>query len=124
MSQTDYGTFEAKTPRDRTIMHVLYGLHTISWASMYTLAVVAVIVNYIRRGDEVDPLYVAHHNYMISTFWWTVLWLVLSWPIALVMGLTIILIPLMWLPFTVAGLWYLYRCIRGWMRFNDNRPPQ
>ena len=23
----------------------------------------------------------------------------------------------------IVGLWYLYRCIRGWLRFNDNRPP-
>jgi uncharacterized membrane protein len=25
--------------------------------------------------------------------------------------------------YTVVGLWYLYRCLRGWLRFNDNRLP-
>jgi uncharacterized membrane protein len=96
-------------------MHILYGMHTIAWASMGTLAVIALIVNYIKRGDESDAIYVAHHNYMISTFWWTLLWLVVTSPLYL----------LMWIPgmfaWAIVGLWYLYRCIKGWLRFNDNR---
>jgi uncharacterized membrane protein len=55
---------------------------------------------------------------MIATFWWTVLWLVVTGPLWL----------LLFLPgaiaYTIIGLWYLYRCIRGWLRFNDNRPPR
>ena len=54
MAETDYAQFEHKTPGDRTVMHVLYGLHTVAWASMGTLAVIALIINYIKRGDEVD----------------------------------------------------------------------
>ena len=123
MSETDFVTFQGKTKGDRTVMHVLYGLHTISWASLYSLAVVAVIVNYIRRADETDALYIQHHNYMVSTFWWTVLWLILSGFVALVMTLTVVLILLVWLPFTIVGLWYIYRFVRGWMRFTDGRAP-
>jgi uncharacterized membrane protein len=118
MSQTDYVAFEAKTKGDRTVMHVLYGLHTISWASLYSLAIVAVIVNYIRRADEPDALYAAHHNYMISTFWWTVLWLLVTSPLYL-----LFVIPGA-IAHAIVGLWYLYRCIRGWLRFNDNRLPR
>jgi uncharacterized membrane protein len=117
MAQTDFADFEAKTSGDRTVMHVLYGLHTIAWASMGVLAVIALIVNYIRRADEQDALYVSHHNYMIATFWWTVLWLVVTSPLWL----------LFFLPgavaYTVIGLWYLYRCLRGWLRFAEGRPP-
>jgi uncharacterized membrane protein len=117
MAQTDFADFEAKTSGDRTVMHVLYGLHTIAWASMGVLAVIALIVNYIRRADEQDALYVSHHNYMIATFWWTVLWLVVTSPLWL----------LFFLPgavaYTVIGLWYLYRCLRGWLRFTEGRPP-
>ena len=68
-------------------MHVLYGLHTIAWASMGTLAVIALIVNYIKRADEHDAVYVSHHNYMIATFWWTVLWLVVTGPLWLLLFL-------------------------------------
>ena len=108
---------DVKRPGDRTVMHVLYGLHTISWASMGMLAVIALIVNYIRRADEHDSLYVAHHSYMISTFWWTVLWLVVTGPLWL-----LFFVPGM-VAYTVIGLWYLYRCLRGWLRFNDGRLP-
>ena len=116
MSETSMAEFDPKTQGDRTVMHVLYGLHTLAWFSAGTLAVIALIINYLRRSDETAALYIDHHNYMIATFWWTLLWLVVLSPL--------------WLLFIFPGaiaygivwLWYLYRCIRGWMRFNSNRP--
>jgi uncharacterized membrane protein len=117
MAETDLSTFGGKTENDRTVMHVLYGLHTVAPFTLWSLAVIALIVNYIRRSDEQDPLYVAHHGYMIRTFWWAVLWLVLSTPLYL-----LFIFPGVFAWFVV-GAWYLYRCIRGWLRFNDNRVP-
>ncbi len=107
-----------KSSSDRSIMHILYGLHTVAWPSLGTLAVIALIVNYIRRADEKDLAFLAHHNYMIATFWWTVLWLLVTSPLFLLFffpGL---------LAHTIVLLWYLYRCIRGWLRFADGRLPQ
>ncbi|MCJ0765020.1 DUF4870 family protein [Variovorax terrae] len=115
MSETDFSRFDAKTPNDRTVMHVLYGLHTIAWASMGTLAVIALIVNYVKRGEEQDALYLSHHNYMIRTFWWTILALVVASPLWL-----LFLLPGA-AAYTLIGLWYLYRCIRGWLRFADGK---
>ena len=117
MNEHRYPVLEAKTSNDRLVMHVLYGMHTVAWASLGTLAVIALIVNYIKRGDETDPLYLAHHNYMIATFWWTVLWLVLTSPLYLLFIMPGVLAH------TIVGLWYLYRCLRGWLRFNNNRLP-
>ena len=116
MSQTNLAEFENKTGSDRTVMHILYGLHTLAWFSGGVFAVIALIINYLRRSDETDALYIDHHNYMIATFWWTLLWLVLLSPLWL----------LLFLPGAIAygivWLWYLYRCIRGWMRFARQRP--
>ncbi len=114
--ETNLAEFESKSGSDRTIMHVLYGLHTLAWFSAGVFAVIALILNYLRRADESDALYIDHHNYMIRTFWWTLLWLVVLSPL--------------WLLFIFPGavaygivwLWYLYRCVRGWMRFNSDRP--
>ena len=117
MAETDFAQFESKTPSDRTVMHVLYGLHTIAWASMGTLAVIALIVNYVKRADEHDAVYASHHNYMIATFWWTILWLVVTSP------LWILLVLPGAIAWTIVGLWYLYRCVRGWLRFSDGRTP-
>lgn len=118
MAETDFAQFDTRSPADRTVMHVLYFLHTVAWASMGTLAVIALIVNYIKRSDELDAFYASHHSYMIATFWWTVLWLVVTSPLYL----------LFFLPGVIANsvvlLWYLYRCIRGWLRFTEGRAPR
>lgn len=119
MSETDFADFErhnGKTPGDRTLMHVLYGLHTFAPFTLWSLSVVALIINYIRRGDEPDAMYVAHHGYMIRTFWWAMLWLVVLSPLWL-----LFFVPGA-IAYTVVGLWYLYRFIRGWLRFNDGKP--
>jgi uncharacterized membrane protein len=116
MSETDFQAYAPKTDSDRTVMHVLYGLHTIAWASMGTLAVIALIINYVKRSEETDAVFMSHHNYMISTFWWTALWLLVTSPLWL-----LFFIPgaIAW---SLVGLWYLYRCIRGWVRFSDGKP--
>ena len=117
MAETDFSQLDGKTSSDRTVMHVLYALHTIAWASMGALAVIALIVNYIKRADELDALYTSHHNYMIATFWWTVLWLVVTAPLWLLLFFPGVI------AYTIIGLWYLYRCLRGWVRFSNNRLP-
>ena len=109
---------EMKTSGNRTVMHILYGMHTISWASMGTLAVIALIVNYIARSDESEGFFLEHHNYMIHTFWWTMLWLLATSPLFLLLVMPGVF------AWTIVGLWYLYRCIKGWLRFSNNRMPQ
>ena len=117
MSDSDHAPFPVKTENDRTVMHVLYAMHTVAPFTLWSLSVLALIVNYIRRGDELDAFYLAHHGYMIRTFWWAILWLVLSTPLYL-----LFVFP-GFIAWFVVGAWYLYRCIRGWIRFNDNRLP-
>lgn len=114
--ETNLADFDTKRPNERTIMQVLYGLHTLAWFSGGVFAVIALIINYIRRADESDALYIDHHNYMIRTFWWTVAWLVLLSP------LWLLLVFPGAMAYAVVWFWYLYRCIRGWMRFNSHRP--
>jgi uncharacterized membrane protein len=113
--ENDLTNIDIKNSSDRTVMHVLYGLHTLAWFSGGVFAVIALIVNYIRRADESDPLYIDHHSYMIRTFWWTLLWLVLLSPLWLLLMLPGVV------AYGIVWLWYLYRCVRGWMRFNSNR---
>jgi uncharacterized membrane protein len=115
MAETDYAEFESKTSSDRTVMHVLYGMHTVAPFTMWTLAVLALIVNYVKRGGETDPLYLSHHSYMIATFWWTLLWLIVTGPLWLLFVLP------GWIAYSIIGLWYIYRCVRGWLRFNEGR---
>jgi uncharacterized membrane protein len=103
---------------DRFFLNILYGLHTLAWFSGGVFAVVALIINYVRRADETQPFHRAHHDYMIATFWWTIFWLVLLSPLWL-----LLLVPGM-LAYGVVWLWYLYRCMKGWLRFNSDRLPR
>lgn len=115
MSETNLSDFDMKTPRDTTVMQLLYGLHTLAWFSGGVFAVIAVIVNYLKREDEVDALYIDHHNYMIRTFWWTLMWLAVLSPLWLLLVLPGAI------AYGIVWLWYLYRCIRGWVRFNGHK---
>ena len=118
MSSFELNDTGAKTPNDRLVMQILYGLHTLAWFSGGVFALVALIINYLRRADETDAFYLAHHRFMITTFWWTLVWLVLLSPLWL-----LFIVPGA-IAYAVVWLWYLYRCLKGWLRFNDNRPPQ
>jgi uncharacterized membrane protein len=117
MAETDFAEFQPKSSEDRTVMHILYGMHTLAPFTYWTLAVIALVVNYIKRGDEHDAVFASHHNYLIATFWWSLLWLLVTSPLYIFFVLPGLLAH------AIVGLWYLYRCIRGWLRFNDNRPP-
>ncbi|WP_296354345.1 hypothetical protein [Ramlibacter sp.] len=115
--QQDITTIDAKTSGDRTMMNVLYAMHAVAPFTLWSASVVALIINYVKRGDEHDALYTAHHDYMISTFWWTMLWLLVSsplWLLFFVPGAT---------AWFVIGAWYVYRFVRGWLRFDSLRMP-
>ncbi len=99
-----------------TLTHVLYGLHTLSWFSGGVFSVIAMIINYVKRPDLPDDLFRSHFRWQARSFWFTLLWLVLSLPLFL----------FFWFPGAAAwfgiGLWYLYRYIRGWLNFAERRP--
>jgi uncharacterized membrane protein len=49
MNPTDISDTVEKTSNDRLVMQILYGLHTLAWFSGGVFAVVAQIINYLRR---------------------------------------------------------------------------
>lgn len=114
MSEVTVVIPDGKTANQRLAMHALYAAHTLAWATAGMLAVAALVVNCVLRADEVDPVYLSHHHYMVRTFWWTLGWLVLLSP------LWLLVLPGA-VAYTVVGLWYLYRCLRGWLRFHQSR---
>jgi uncharacterized membrane protein len=60
----------------------------------------------------------SHHTWMIRSFWWYVVWMIL----AAFLAITIIGIPLAWLVGVVAWVWMAYRIIKGFLDLNNNRP--
>lgn len=114
----------------RAWCHVMYGLHALSAASgvlgpatvvTYFVfgwpSIVAVIINYLTR-DRVRGTWLASHwRWQLRSFWFAALWLLLA---GLLM-ITLIGIPAAIMVMVGAGLWVLYRVIRGWLALLDRR---
>lgn len=80
-------------------------------------SIIAVIINYAKR-DEVRGTYLdSHFGWQIRTFWYTLLWLA----IAAMLFITVIGIVLAYIVAVSAGIWVVYRIIRGWIALNDAR---
>jgi len=102
-----------------TTTQVLYLLHAIAPFTLWTFAAVAVLIGAITR-DTVRGTYLeSHYAWLARTFWWGLAWLVVG---TVVFTVTIIGILLLFIPWTLLTIWYLYRVIRGWLRLNDGIP--
>jgi uncharacterized membrane protein len=83
------------------------------------LSVIALIVNYLKRDEANGTIYRSHMDWMIATFWWTVLWVVLLF--IPMMVVTIFSFGLLAWVFLLPGLWFLYRMIKGLLRLTEQR---
>ncbi|SEK42043.1 DUF4870 family protein [Nitrosovibrio tenuis] len=81
-------------------------------------SIIAVIINYIKRSDVRGTYLDSHFSWQIRTFWYALLWLV----IAAILFATVIGIMLAYILAVGAGLWVVYRIIRGWVALNEGRP--
>lgn len=89
----------------------IVGMFLTGWPS-----IIAVIINYVKRPDARGTWLDSHFGWQIRTFWYTLLWVVIG-GVAFVLlwwalGLGILLGVAIW---GVAGLWVIYRIVRGWM---------
>lgn len=113
--------------------HAIYGLHAFSlltgilgaativgafltgWPS-----IIAVILNYVRRGEARGTWLDSHFRWQIRTFWYGLLWISLCLLfIMLTLGVGILVA---WAPMGLVGLWFVYRIVRGWLALADGRP--
>ncbi|MBM3358170.1 MAG: hypothetical protein FJY54_10640 [Betaproteobacteria bacterium] len=128
--ETRTGTI-APTDNMVTLTHVLYALHGFSalmgvLGPMFILtafltgwpSIIAVIINYVKRGDTRGTFLDSHFGWQLRTFWYALLWLLL----VLGLMLTIVGIPVAILVAVIVGLWVLYRIIRGWMSLASGQP--
>ena len=104
--------------------HVIYGLHavaviagvasaaaTVAGGFVFGLpSLAAVVLNYLKRGEAAGSWLESHFRWQIRTFWFAVLWVA----VAVLMGLTIVGLPFALAVLLLAGVWILYRVVRGW----------
>ena len=85
-------------------------------------SIIAVILNYIKRSEVRGTYLESHFRWQIRTFWYALLWSVLSALVSVV--LTVVLIGfLLWPVLMFAlGLWAIYRIARGWLALREGKP--
>lgn len=97
----------------KTLTTVIYALYAASWLFGIT-AIVAIMVNYIKKDDVAGTFSASHFRWQIRTFWFGLLWMMIGW--------ITIFIFIGWLILCVNTLWIIYRIVKGWLNLNDNKP--
>ena len=98
---------------DKSLGHVTYALYAASLMIGLT-ALIAIIINYVKREDVRGTLLESHFRWQMRTFWFGMLW-------GLIGGCTVLLV-VGW-PILIANwIWWVYRVVKGWLHLNDGKP--
>ncbi len=96
-----------------TLTTVIYALYAASYFVGVT-AIVAIVMNYVKRDDVAGTFLESHFRWQIRTFWFGVFWGVLG-------AITFVFI-IGWFVLIADGIWIIYRIVKGWLRLNDGKP--
>ncbi len=97
----------------KTLTTVIYALYAASYFVGVT-AIVAIVMNYVKKDDVAGTFLESHFRWQIRTFWFGVLWGVLG---------TITMVFIVgWFVLVANGIWVIYRIVKGWLRLNDGKP--
>lgn len=98
----------------RQLTLIIYILYALCWVLGGIPAIVAIVLNYLKREDAAGTLYESHFNWQIRTFWWSLGWAVLG-AITLLIGVGFVIL-------LVAGIWSIYRMVKGLLFWNEHKP--
>jgi len=97
----------------KTLTTIIYALYAASYFVGIT-AIVAIVINYIKKEDVAGTFLESHFRWQIRTFWFGLLWGALG-------GITA-LIVIGWAVLIADGIWIIYRLVKGWLRLSENKP--
>jgi uncharacterized membrane protein len=117
-----------------TTLHVTYALHAVGLAigafGTATVigaflfgwpSIIAVIINYVRRGEARGTWLESHFDWQIKTFWYAVLASILIGIVGGILTLLLIGFVILAVGFFALGVWAIYRIAKGWMALRDRR---
>jgi uncharacterized membrane protein len=97
----------------KTMAVVVYILQALGFLSGITW-IVGVIIDYVKKDEAAGTWLESHYRWQIRTFWWGLLWGVL--------GSVLLLILVGWLVLAAAGIWIIYRIVKGGLYLSEGRP--
>jgi uncharacterized membrane protein len=118
-----------------TTLHVTYALHAVGLAigafGASTVvggfifgwpSIIAVIINYVKRGDARGTWLESHFTWQVRTFWYAMLWAAVVFLVGLPLTLLIVGFAIWAVGLFALGIWAIYRIALGWTRLNARRP--
>lgn len=97
------------------LTHILYGLQAFCFilGVTYLIAVIVLIINYVKLPDVQGTWLESHYRWQIRTFWFGLLWAVIgAITIFIAVGSVILL---------AVYIWLIYRVIKGWIYLKDRK---
>jgi uncharacterized membrane protein len=117
-----------------TTLHVTYALHAVGLAigafGASTVvggfifgwpSIIAVIINYVKRGDARGTWLESHFAWQITTFWIAVGLSILIAAVSAILVLVVIGFLTWPMGFFVLGIWAIYRIAKGWLRLQSSQ---
>lgn len=108
------GKTEEQLQSLRQLTLVIYGLYAASWLLGGVPAIVAIVINHVKREDVQGTLYESHFTWQIRTFWWALVWGVTG-TVTLFFGLGVLVLG-------AVVVWCIYRIVKGFLYWNDRKP--
>jgi uncharacterized membrane protein len=132
---TDATVVRDPDPSLITTLHVTYALHAVGLAigafGASTVvgafifgwpSIIAVIINYVKRGDARGTWLESHFSWQIRTFWYAAVWAAVVFLVGLPLTLLLVGFAIWSVGLFALGIWAIYRIALGWSRLNDRRP--
>ena len=132
---TDATVVRDPDPSLVTTLHVTYALHAVGLAigafGASTVvgafifgwpSIIAVIINYVKRGDARGTWLESHFTWQINTFWYAIAWAIFVFLLGLLLAIVLVGFVIWWVGLFVLGIWAIYRIALGWSRLNSRRP--
>ena len=104
-----------KTPSSdvKNYVFIAYVTYAVGLLILFT-PVVGVIMAYVKRDEAQGSIYASHIDYLIKTFWVSL--------VGTVLGTFTTLILIGWLILLVTAIWFIYRVVIGLIKLNEDKP--
>ena len=114
-SFNDTATNVVNTPSSdvKNYVFIAYVTYAVGLLILFT-PVVGVIMAYVKRDEAQGSIYASHIDYLIKTFWVSL--------VGTVLGTFTTLILIGWLILLVTAIWFIYRVVVGLIKLNEDKP--
>ncbi len=102
---------------ERNTLLIAYVLFCAAFITGIT-GVAGVILCHIKIGETGNEFLRSHYRWLIRTFWFSVLW----WLVSAVLVASVLLSILGGIGFAATCVWHIYRLVRGLINFAERRP--